>query len=991
MSIQMNRNRRTTEGVLLLFAAAVLLLGFALAFIGRMPELNAAGTVNINSAPAEKLVAAPAIDRETADRIVAYRDRHGRFPNTASLGRLDVSFADSAVRVRDPGQVTRTYWIHAALLIAAFFFLHFLLRKRAPAADPFMLPSVMVICGLSAIVLFSIKDPLRDTYVFAQQVRGVLLGALAFILPLTVKYRVWRPWRYTYIFALAAIALTVLMLLFGYGPAGARIGFLGFQPMEIIKIALVFFVASYLSDRWHVLLDRTGPRRRLDVPLFRDIGPLLVMYLVSLLTFVLVRDLGPMLILFGIFVSMLYVATGKPSFVAVGLLIVGATGWVAHLLKLGVFDIRVDMWLNPWANAHQNGMHLGQGLWGLATGGIWGSGLGLGSARFIPRGGSDLIFASLGEEIGLVGLTVVLALYSLIIVRGLRAALRARTDFERFLGAGLISLFGIQTVVIVFGVLGLTPLTGVTLPFASYGKSSLVASFLILGMLLSASSEAGRVADVRVETARAFKGLALGFLVLLIGVAGIGRLVWVQGIAADRTAGRRIVTPDADGIRRAHVNPRLRSIEAAIPRGTIYDRNGKPLAVTRDRKRRYPSGSGAVHLVGYLDPMCGGPVGMEKWRNADLRGFDDYSALLPVYRLRRTPFQPHLRGKDVRLTIDAELQEAVEKALRKYAHAVRDRRTGRPKTKGAAVVLDVYTGEVLAAVSIPGFDPNGLTPRRWKSYNEDGGGEHVLINRALNGLYPPGSTFKLVTAAAALENGVEPTYNCRHREQNVRWQSGGQSYSRRWITDLEEMRPHGPTDLSKAVRVSCNVYFAHLGIGLGENRLHEMAAEKFRLSSIPSPKRLGQDLPDSAYGQGEILVTPIEMARVAAAIANDGVMMRPRFVSDIRLDGEIVEQSEPVEMGRPITPETARALRRMMADVTSSGTGRGMFTGLSVSVGGKTGSAENDHADRMPHSWFVGFAPVDDPRIAFAVVVENGGWGRDAAGPVCREIVKAAL
>jgi peptidoglycan glycosyltransferase len=266
----------------------------------------------------------------------------------------------------------------------------------------------------------------------------------------------------------------------------------------------------------------------------------------------------------------------------------------------------------------------------------------------------------------------------------------------------------------------------------------------------------------------------------------------------------------------------------------------------------------------------------------------------------------------------------------------------------------------------------------------------VLFDRALNGAYPPGSTFKLVTAAAALENGIDLVYNCRHQEQGIRWRANGKTYSRRRITDLEEMRPHGLTDLAKAIRVSCNIYFAHLGMKLGADRLYEMT-RKFELSRIAPPKKLAEDLPDNSYGQGVIQVSPLEMARVVAAIANGGVMMKPHFVKEVRLGDEVLETIEPEEMGHPLDPATAAALRKMMADVTANGTGRGVFDGLDVKVAGKTGSAENDQADRMPHSWFVGFAPVDDPRIAFVVVVENGGYGRAVAGQVCREIVKAAL
>jgi cell division protein FtsI/penicillin-binding protein 2/cell division protein FtsW (lipid II flippase) len=1059
----MGRSQRYAEGVLLLFASLVLVLGFALTFLAKLPQLDTHNSVNVNTASPEKVASALMIDRGLAEMLC----RHRPFANTASLaevklltpeqvGRLTASeqditamspgrlatharvsnaiaerlveiFAseasssaalarlsvvsrstiyalDSRLRVRDPGPATRAFWIHFGLLILGFFILHLVLRRGNPNADPYLLPCIMLLSGIGAMMLFSIKDPLRDTDVFTKQVHGILVGIILAMIPLTAKYRSIRPWRYTYLYALLAIFLTFLLALFGTGPGGAKLKLFGFQPVELVKLALAFHVASYLADRWNILADRTGPKRTIQLPLFRDIGPLAVMYLLSLATFILVKDLGPMLLMFGMFVAMLHLATGRPSYIAVGLAVVGITGWLAYVLHLGVFDVRVDMWLHPWKNAHPNGMQLGEALWGLGTGGIWGSGLGLGQPAYMPRSGSDLIFASAGEELGLIGSLAILAISSILLARAFRISLYARTDFDRFLSAGIAILLGIQVVIIVFGVLGLIPLTGVTFPFMSYGKSSLAASFFMAGLLLNVSAQSLITHHSSFRTPIRF--LATGLVILLLGVAGIGRLVWIQGVKADLIAGRTVTTPDADGYSRQHINPRLKAIEARIPRGTIYDRNGKPLATcrtseleelglteaasTRPRNRYYPYGSSAAHLVGYFDPRCGGPVGFERWRNNELRGFDDYAELLPIYRLRNTPYCPKIEGKDIRLTIDGELQKAVEAALVKYAGSVRDRRTGMRKNRGAAVVLDVYTGEVLAAASIPDFDPNKLTPGLWKAYNKERKNESVFVNRALDGVYPPGSTFKLVTATAALENGLDYTFNCRHQIQGVRWGSDGQTYSRRRIADLEEMRPHGLTNLAKAVRVSCNVYFAQLGIRLGADRLYEQA-HKYRLSRISPPGKLAEDLPDNAYGQGTIEVSPLEMARVVAAIANKGVMMKPYYLKEVKLGGQMIETNEPVEMGRPLTPESAAALRRMMADVVANGTGRGVFDGLNVRVGGKTGSAENDQADKMPHSWFVGFAPVEDPRIAFAVVVENGGYGRAVAGPICREIVKAAL
>jgi peptidoglycan glycosyltransferase len=919
-----------------------------------------------------------------------------------------VSRADSHLRVRDFRSVVFIYWLYVILLVGNFLLLHIVVRKAMPQADPFILPCVLMLAGLGAMILFSIKDPIRDTNIFPGQVQGIFIGTIAAILPLTAKFRALRLWRYTYLYAVFAILLILLLALFGSGPGGAKLRLFGFHPVEIVKLLLTFFVVSYLVDRWIVLMDRTSPKHKFQLPLFRDIGPLAVMYFLSLFSFILVKDLGPMLLLFGMFVVMLYIATGRAAFIWVGVLLMVLTGTVAYKLGLGVFDVRVDMWLHPWKNKHSNGMHLGQALWGLATGGIWGSGLGLGDPEYMPRAGSDLVFSSIGEELGLIGSTGVLVMFCVIIVRGYRAAIRARTDFDRLLAAGVTSLLGIQTLIIVYGVLGLTPLTGVTLPFVSYGKSSVVASFLIVGLLLRISGESAHGhLDIRIEAFRALQNTAIGLLVLLLGVAGLGRLVWVQGFACDQYACSTITTPDADGFIRSHVNPRLKAIEASIPRGTIYDRNGRPLATSKPSEihelgiyelarrrpghRCYPYGAALLHIVGYFDPRCGGPTGLEKSCNNVLRGFDSYADLLPIYRLRYTPFCPKLEGKDIRLTIDVELQLAVERALYKYAGAVRDRRTGERKHKGAAVVIDVYTGEVLAAVSIPDFDPNELTPELWQVYSEDKTGDSILFNRAVNGVYTPGSVFKLVTAAAALENGLGNfTYHCRHEERNIRWRYDHHYYSRKRVTDLEEMSPHGLTDLRKAIRVSCNVFFANLGLTLGPQKLYSQA-KKFRLSKISPPSKLAEDLPDNSYGQGTIQVAPIEMARVVACIANNGVMMKPHFIKDIRLKGKPIQTMYPTILDRPIGSDTAEVLRRAMADVVRNGTGRGLFDGLGVSVAGKTGSAENNQGDRMPHSWFVGFAPAEDPRIAFAAIIENGGYGRSAAGPVCREIVRAAL
>lgn len=1065
----MRLSARRIEGRLLVFAALVLLSGFLLVFLAKLPKMYKHESININTASAEEIATHLKVETEQTEPIIQYRKKHGPFQGTSGLQYVRLLEPDQAkklsgkdisqlspddisqvsgvsiqiakellkrdigkdgskasekkllrlsaisnetlknaemqLRVRDPQSVIIQFWIYSILIIIGFIIYHIILKKSVPNSDPYILTCIMMLAGIGLILMFSIKDPLRDTFIFTKQAHGILLGLLVACIPLTSWYKNLRPWRYTYIYALLSVFITLLLAIFGTGPGGAKLRIFGLQPVEIVKILLAYFVAGYLADRWIVLTDKSASTGKgFKIPLFHDIAPLLVMYFISLGTFILVRDLGPMLILFGMFAAMLYVSTEKSAFILIGLIIVSISGFLSYILHLGVFDVRVDMWLSPWNNSHPNGMQLGEALWGFGSGGIWGSGLGLGQPNLMPRSGSDLVFASLGEELGLIGSIFVIILFAIIIVRGFRTAIKSQSSFQRLIVLSVTILLGLQTIIIIFGVLGLIPLTGVSLPFMSYGKSSLTASFFMAGLILSTSSAspAHSKMDKSISiTTHTIRKLGTGMLILLLGVAGIGRLVIIQGVKADQTAGKLIVTPDADGYTRSHINPRLKYIAASIPRGSIYDRNGEPLATSRASEmpvsadsnkkvnRYYPLENAAVHIVGYINPSYGGPVGMEKTFNHYLRGFDDYSKLLPLYRYSYTPFKPKIIGKDIQLTIDSKLQMAVKESLTKHTSSIRNKATGKRKTKAAAVVIDVRTGEILASVSLPDYNANTLTKTSWKSYNSNKE-EAVLLNRVSNGYYPPGSVFKLITASAALKNNEDFLYRCNHKELNVTWRSKGKTYSRRQITDLEEMRPHGITDLSKAIRVSCNVYFAKLGLKLGSKKLHDIMLD-YGFSKTPSSAKLIADLPDNSYGQGIIQVTPMEMARAAAAIANGGVMLKPHLLKEVSIEGKTLEETAPVEIGQPISSEDAAKLRSMMADAAANGTGKGLFSGLNVSAAGKTGSAENEHADKMPHSWFVGFAPADEPKIAFAVIVENGGYGRNAAGPVCRDIIKAAF
>lgn len=1002
--------------MLLVAVQFVMLCGLALTYLGKQATLQVSlppRPLNINTMTAQQFAQALSVSPAVGQQIVALRERRkGRAFNAVfdlkrvpALRSLATSPIDDRFVARTPADVSRGFVGGTALFILAFFLMHGLLRKAAPDADPFLLPLVAFLSGLGLMMVYTVKDPYRDTFVFVSQVWGIALyGSIALAFPLLRVFARIPLRRYQYAYAVVSAGLMLLLIGAGGGPGDVHIRVFGFEPVEIIKVLLVFFVVSYLAERRGALGDLKSA-----LPRARDFAPLALIYACTLFLFVIVRDLGPAVLLFGAFLALLYLATQRAIYPLVGTVLLLLAAFVGYKLHFGFFATRVTMWLHPWDNPERLGAQLAQGLWGMATGGLDGSGLGLGTPGLMPRAGSDLVFASLGEELGLIGTLSVLIVYTLLIARGFRIALRAVTEFDRLLAAGLTTLLALQTMIIVGGVTGLVPLTGITLPFISFGASSLVANFFSIGLLLHLSHKTlpANVADrVSPEWARAARRVALGCgTYLLLGI-GVLRLMDVQGVRNVQTATHPLLTPDRDQIvqgrlrpgerMRPHVNPRLTAYADAIPRGKIVDRNGLTLArdatereagatglLTPDgRPRVYPGGAACAHLLLAVEaaPSATNPLG----RNAVLRGFPTFADLLPAYRHRFLPYGPRPKGGNVRLSIVLADQQAATDALTHYAAQVRDRRTGRPKEKGAAVLLNAATGEVLAAATVPTFDPQTLTADEWNRLHTAQDKKNTLLNRALAGLYPPGSSFKIVTAAAGMVNGKgDAVFPCNHTDTNVVWRFNGRAYARRRITDEEGFVPHGRTDMAKALRVSCNVYFANLGMDVGAPALDATARERFGLAHMPPLAKLGEDLPDCGYGQGAVSTTPLEMARVAQAVANGGQLLPARFV----MGGSL-----PAPPVAALSAEQATHLQTMLAAVTApGGTAQGVFDTLRVRVAGKTGSAQNNQGDGQTHSWFVGFAPAQNPTLAFACVVENGGFGRAAAAPVCREIVRKAL
>ncbi len=403
--------------------------------------------------------------------------------------------------------MTPRLWITVGVVGVLALAMHVAVRWKARYADPIMLPvaTLLTILGLVMIYRLDVASilraqrngaPLPTPHVYAQPtcfaIAVVLFIALLILVP---DHR--RLQRFTYTFGLVGLVLLILPLapIIGTTVNGAtlwvRIGGLSFQPAEFAKIFLTIFFAGYLVvKRDSLALVRTKVLG-LGFPRLRDLGPIVIAWLVSLAVLIFERDLGTSLLFFGLFVCMLYIATQRPSWLIFGAVLF-AIGAVLSYLAFGHVRSRVVVWLDPWAYADSAGYQIVQSLYGFANGGVFGAGLGQGFPNYVPFANTDFIVAAIGEELGLTGMFALLLLYAILVERGLRTAIAARDGFGQLLAAGLSVAFALQVFVIIGGVTRLIPLTGLTTPFLSYGGSSLIANFLIVALLLRISDRARR-------------------------------------------------------------------------------------------------------------------------------------------------------------------------------------------------------------------------------------------------------------------------------------------------------------------------------------------------------------------------------------------------------------------------------------------------------------------------------------------------------------------
>ncbi len=435
----------------------------------------------------------------------------------------------------------------------------------------------------------------------------------------------------------------------------------------------------------------------------------------------------------------------------------------------------------------------------------------------------------------------------------------------------------------------------------------------------------------------------------------------------------KLVFMDRQEISSSAYNPRINYVDNSVKRGNIRDSNGDILAESIENAdgsytRNYNRSRMAAHITGYSSK---GKTGVEAAENFELQKVHNEVLQRINSILKKEPIQ----GNDVVLTVDMDIQSIAGNIL--------------GNKKGAIVVMEPSTGRILALQAYPDFDPNTVA-QNWEFLKDDE--DSSLVNRATQGLYPPGSTFKVITALAALQyynDWKDFTYECT-----------GEAVFENKVIHCYNNRVHGTVDMKKAIATSCNCYFAELGKRVGAENIRKKAEDFYFNENYPfvlahstsqvalQKKSEENEIVETAIGQGKTLATPLHMAMIASAIANDGIMMKPYIVDHIQYyNGDISKTTVPEKIKQIISVEEADIITDMMISCVAEGTGTAAQI-YGVDVAGKTGTAEN--ATGSDHSWFIGFAPANDPKIAVAVMIENANQGGSAT-PIAGKVLQAAL
>ncbi|RPJ29504.1 MAG: hypothetical protein EHM33_00615 [Chloroflexi bacterium] len=572
---------------------------------------------------------------------------------------------------------------------------HLFISNRLSDVDPYLFPAAAFLSGWGMLTVWRL-----DPSFGARQALWLFIIGIVFLLGLQLPTTLEFLRRYKYVLLSSGLLLTALTLIFGTNPAGYGprlwLGCCGvyFQPSEPLKLLLVTYLAAYLADKL--------PTRLSAFPL---IYPTLLVSGIAILLLLFQRDLGTASIFVALYTIIIYLATGRRRTLLISAVILIFMGIAGYYL-VDIIRLRIDSWLNPWSDPVGDSYQIIQSILAIANGGPEGRGPGLGSPALVPVAISDFIFAAIAEETGLIGTIGLIAIFGMILVRGLRAALCAPDLFRRLLAAGVTAYFGVQALLIIGGNLRLLPLTGVTLPFISYGGSSLLTSFIGLLILLLISNH---LDEDPAPLPKPQPYFALGaFLALGLFIAALANGWWALVRGPDL-----LTRPD---------NPRRIIEDRYVPRGMLLDRTNAQINSTEGttgtytRVYNYPDLSA---VTGYNHPIYG-QSGLEASLDEYLRGLRGNPATTIWWNHLLYGMSP--QGLDVRLSLDLYLQYRADEMM--IGH------------HGAVILLNAQTGETYVMSSHPTFNPSHLNEIGAR-LNKDP--DKPLINRAVQGLYPLGS------------------------------------------------------------------------------------------------------------------------------------------------------------------------------------------------------------------------------------------------------------
>jgi cell division protein FtsW (lipid II flippase) len=753
---------------------------------------------------------------------------------------LALTFAPMARLHNSAAPLNWMHWSGFAAWAAGFFLLHREMGRAIPEADPYLLPSAALLTGWGLLTIWRL-DPTMG----ARQTVWLVVSIFAFRAALRMPNLLERLRRYKYLWLTTGLVITAATFLLGTYPGGAGprlwLGCCGvyLQPSEPLKLLLIIYLAAYLADRLPASFN-----------LFGLFAPTLVLIGAATGLLLAQRDLGTASLIIAIYTLTLYLASGRRRMILLSLAAISAAALAGYQL-FSVVRVRFNAWLNPWSDPAGQSFQIIQSLIAFASGGVFGRGPGLGSPGAVPVAHSDFIFAAIGEETGLLGVVAVLVLYMLLIGRGLKLAVAAPLRYQRYLAAGIAAYFAAQSILIAGGTLRLLPLTGATLPFVSYGGSSLLTAMAALLVLISTSGQPEEEPAPLLRPG-AFRLTAWG---AAVGMLALGALAaWWMLVRQSALVER------AD-------NPRPFINERFVLRGSLLDRNNEVLVSSSgpsgeiQRVYAYPSFS---LVSGFNSPLLG-QSGLEAGLDEYLRAQKGAPSSL-VWWSALAYGQPPT-GLNVRLSVDQAFQQMADSLL--VGHT------------GALVLVNARSGEILAMSSQPGFDANQIA-NGWESekiltvwQDLKSRANAPLLNRAAQGQYLPGPALGPFLLAAAVERASLP---------NLPTTLAYTTPSGVSLACATPMETAAPLDWGAAVRSGCPQPLVDLSYQFLPAQLDDLFSSLgfYTAPSLPiptapeeTPSNMVEHAELAAVGMENLIVSPLQMALAASALSAGGKVPAP--------------------------------------------------------------------------------------------------------------------